>query len=106
MKYLIIMLLITVPCAKAEGLYLTLGVGWNDQFLAGGNSDWNDGGGTGAFIALSYQWEKQAWCFNCRPSLNYAHISQWDVGCPQDCDDDEDWIEHIGFAGTWALFER
>lgn len=98
---LVLALALTVSeCVKAEGLYLTLGAGENGQFWSQ-EDNWDDGNGTGAFIALSYRWDKQWWCFGCYPLLNYAHISQWD-----DDGYGEDWVDHIGVAATWQIFER
>jgi hypothetical protein len=102
MKYLIIMLLVC-STANAEGLYLSLGIGKNTELFSTDNN-WDDGGGTGAFLAMYYQWDKQHWCFNCKPSINLVHLSQWNVGCPQDCNAKEDTIDHIGVTGTWKLF--
>ncbi len=102
MKYCLLLLTLFCGTVQAEGLYLTLGAGWNESYFSE-TDDWNDGGGTGAFISLSYQWDKQWWCLNCMPSINYAHVSQWDVGPPWN-DDFEDSVDHLGFAGTWKLF--
>lgn len=103
MKWILLLLIVFAGPSQAEGLYLTIGAGWNGHLFAE-KDEWNDGGGTGAFIAASYQWDKQSWC-KCRPSLNYAHISQWDVGPPFN-NESEDWVDHVGIAATWAVFER
>lgn len=100
MKKFFLALAIMCSSVHAEGLYLTLGAGENGKFFAQGNSEkWNDNGGTGAFVALTYRWDKQDWC-NCYPFINYAHISQWEVG------GDEDWVDHFGVAASWQIFER
>ena len=90
---------------EAEGLFLTVGAGKNQQLFSS-SSDWNDADSTGAFIAVFYQWNKQAWCFDCYPSVNYAHLSQWESGCPWDCGTSEDTIDHLGIAATWAIWEN
>lgn len=98
--------LVVIACfwtpVRAEGLYLTLGAGENFNFSE--NSVWEDGGGVGAFIAVNYQWDKQWWCFNCMPSVGLTHLSHWDVGCPQDCDECEDEVNHFGVAATWKVW--
>lgn len=100
-----IMLALLWGSAQAEGLYFTIGVG-NNGNLFSNNSKWDDGGGNGAFIAANYQWDEQAWCFDCMPSVGVTHLSQWDVGCPQNCDEYEDSVEHYGIAATWEIFKR
>ena len=87
----------------AEGLYVTLGAGKNEQIFSS-SSDWNDANSTGAFIAVYYKWNKQNWC-KCYPSLNYAHLSQYESGAPWN-NKSESTIDHIGIAGTWAVYER
>lgn len=100
----IIILLITVPLTvNAEGLYLTIGAGAN-KTLTTSSTEWDDGDSTGAFIAVSYRWNRWDWC-QCYISLNYAHLSQYETGPPFN-DDKESSIDHIGVAGTWAVFER
>lgn len=104
MKTLTFLLLFFCGTVQAEGLYLTLGVGHNEStFTTSDENGWNNGGGTGAFLLLSYQWDSQAWCFDCMPSVNWAHLSQWDVGPPVD-DGVEDSVDHYGLAATWKLF--
>lgn len=103
-KYLIIIIFVFSE-ASAEGLYLTLGVGENTNLFSQNNS-WDDGDGKGALIAVYYQWDEQAWCFDCKPSFGGVHLSQWNVGCPQDCGTYEDEVDFIGFAATWAIWER
>ena len=103
MRCLMFILLIIATTAHSEGLYLTVGAGVNDT-MTSSSTEWNDGDATGAFIALSYKWDKQNWC-KCYPAINWAHLSQWESGAPWN-DDSESSIDHVGVSMTWAVFER
>lgn len=103
MKWIIIFIAIVPFTVSAEGLFVTVGAGVNDT-LTRSSTKWNDGDATGAFVAVSYKWNKQKWC-KCSPALNWAHLSQWESGSPWN-DDSESSIDHVGLSLTWAVFER
>ncbi|MHC5134934.1 MAG: hypothetical protein ACYSO0_00785 [Planctomycetota bacterium] len=104
MKTLPLILLLLCGSVQAEGLFLSIGAGtnWNGTSI---KSEWEDGGGTGAYLSAVYRWDKQAWCFDCYPSINYVHLSQWDIGQPWN-DKYEDSVDHFGFGWTWEIWKK
>ncbi len=74
-----------------EGVFIELGVG-NNTNLTGCSVCWDDGGGTGAHLAVGYTFPIR---HNVSLDLHWSHFSQWEVGAPFN-DKHESSVDHIG----------
>ena len=76
--------------------FIEVGIGTNNSLINPGQ-DWNDGGGTGAYIGIRREWSN-GWV------IQLSHYSQWEIGPPFN-NKEESSLDHIGLGYRFQIFK-